>query len=740
MKKYFLLVCILSMQLQMIVAQNVSGGVFEKINEELFPLTGANIIQLNTQNGTVSDESGHFNLKLIPNKSQFIIVSFVSYQNDTVLITEHNKNHLHITLKESNSLKEVNINARQGGNFISRTDTRGIININEGELQKAACCNLSESFENSATVDVSYSDAVTGAKQIQLLGLAGIYTQFLTENIPNYRGLATPYGLGYVPGSWMESIQVSKGTSSVINGYESMAGQINIEYKKPDEGDKLFINAYGNKDGKVETNLDTRFELSNKWSTAILLHAEYMGSRHDFNGDKFLDMPLISQINVFNRWKYKGENLRSQFGIKYLAEERLGGQIDFQKNMDRTVDNPYGIGVKTSRLEAFAKIGYIFKNRANSSWGFQNQFIMHDQTSFFGLNNYDAKQYSFYSNLMLQSWLINSKHQFTSGISYTLDNYYEELNDSIFNRHETVSGAFVQYNYSKNRSFNLIAGLRLDYNNLYGLLFTPRLHAKYNINEHNIIRASGGKGYRSAIVIAENTSILASSRKFVFLEDLKIESSWNFGFSYTKYIDISARELVLTADYFHTQFQNQVIIDREQNANTVYVYNLDGKSRSNSFQLEASYELIRNFQLSLAFRYNDVKTTINNNFMEKPMVNKYKGLISLSYQTPYKKWQIDLNTQINGDQRLPNTDFNPEEYQLEKMSPAYFIMNAQITRFLNKWEIYLGAENLTNYRQENPIIASDDPFGEYFDSSIIWAPVSGIQVYAGFRFNIEHKH
>lgn len=728
------------MQLQMSVAQNVSGGIFEKNNEELIPLTGANIIQLNTQNGTVSDKSGHFILKLLPNKSQFIIVSFVSYQNDTILITEHNKDHLHITLKESNSLKEVNIIARQRGNYISRTDTRGIININEGELQKAACCNLSESFENSATVDVSYSDAITGAKQIQLLGLAGIYTQFLTENIPNFRGLATSYGLGYVPGSWMESIQVSKGTSSVINGYESMAGQINIEYKKPNEGEKLFINVYGNKDSKLETNINTRFNLGGKWSTAILVHLEHMGAKHDFNEDGFLDMPLVSQVNVFNRWKYVGKNLRFQLGMKYLVEERLGGQIGFQKNMKRTVDNPYGIGVSTNRFEAFTKLGYIFKNRANSSWGFQNQFIMHDQKSFFGLNNYDAKQYSFYSNLMIQSWITNTNHQISSGLSFNLDNYYEDLNDSIFNRYERVTGVFTQYNYSYSKKLNVIAGLRLDYNNLFGLLFTPRIHAKYNINEYNIVRLSGGRGYRSAIVLAENTSLLASSKKFIFLEDLKIESSWNFGFSYTNYINISARELILTADFFHTRFQNQVIIDREQQATKVFVYNLDGKSQSNSFQLEASYELIRNLQFSLAFRYNDVKTTINNSYLEKPMVNKYKGLISLSYQTPFKKWQFDVNTQINGDQRLPNTEFNPKTYQLAERSQAYSIINAQITRYIKNWAFYIGGENLTNYRQENPILSSDDPFGKYFDSSIIWGPISGIQVFAGFRYKIKSEN
>ncbi|RLD44766.1 MAG: TonB-dependent receptor [Bacteroidetes bacterium] len=739
MKKYFLLACVLIAQGFSLHAQKVSGKVFEHLNGKEMPLAGANVVQLNSVNGTASSTDGHFQFRLEKDFPQVLVVSYVSYQTDTIYLAQTGFSHVHVELTEQNELKELEVKARKSGSFISRVETLGITNITEGELEKAACCNLSESFENSAAVDVSYSDAVTGAKQIQLLGLAGIYTQFLTENIPNLRGLATAYGLGYVPGSWMESIQVSKGTSSVINGYESMAGQINIEYKKAEEGDKLFVNVYGNHLGKIEANVNTRFQLSEKWSTAILAHVENMTVKHDQNGDSFLDLPMTRQVNLFNRWKYIGKQLRLQFGIKYLAEDRQGGQMDFSPDMERTSENPYGTGVKTNRYEAFAKFGYILKHRAQSSFGFQNQVIVHEQTSFFGLNDYDAKQVSYYGNLMFQSWFADTRHQFTTGISFSLDNYYEDLNDSTFNRFEQVPGAFFQYNYSNKKNLNIIAGFRADYHNLFGLLLTPRLHAKYNINEHNVIRLSAGKGYRSANVIAENTSLLATSKKLRFMEELEIESSWNYGLSYTIYLDISARQMSITADYFRTQFENQVIIDREDDPFTILVYNLDGKSYSNSFQIEANYELARNFDATLAFRYNDVKTTIGGNLVEKPMVNKYKALLSLSYQTRLKTWQFDMNIQLNGDQRLPYTGFYPEEYQQAEYSPFYTIVNAQITRYFKNWEIYLGAENLGNYRQQDPIIAADDPFGEYFDSSIVWGPITGIKVFAGFRFRIEGK-
>jgi len=720
-------------------AQQATGGVFEYIKGVEIPLIGASVVQLNSQNGTVTGSDGHFKINLNSQLPQMLIVSFVSYENDTIDLKQTGYDHVHIGLTEVKNLSEVEIKARQKGSFVSRTQTRSVVTINDTELQKAACCNLSESFENSATVDVSYSDAVTGAKQIQMLGLAGIYTQLLTENIPNMRGLATPWGLGYIPGSWMESIQVSKGTSSVINGYESMVGQINIEYKKANEGEKFFLNAYGNQLGKVEGNMNTRFQLNDKCSTAVLAHIENMSVKHDKNGDSFLDQPLIQQINLFNRWKYANHQFRMRFGFKYLSENRQGGQMTFDPDKEHTVENGYGIGVQTNRYEGFLKMGYVFEHRAQTSFGFQNQVVVDDQKSYFGLTTYDAKQLSYYGNFMFQSWIADTRHKFTTGISYIYDKYNEDLNDSTFIRTEKVAGSFAQYNYSNAKNLNLIIGLRLDHHNLYGLLFTPRFHAKYNPNEHNVIRISTGKGYRSPNVIAENSSLLATSKKLVFTEELQIESSWNYGFSYTTYIDIGARELSITADFFRTQFDNQIIIDREDNAHIIYVYNLNGKSFSNSFQIESNYELFKNFDVTLAVRYNDVKTTIGGELQEKPLVNKYKGLLALSYQTNLKIWQFDLNIQGIGNQRLPYTGFYPEEYQQPSYSPDYALINAQITRYFKKFEVYIGGENIGNFRQMDPIIASDDPFGEYFDSSIVWGPITGIKVFAGFRYKIESE-
>jgi outer membrane receptor for ferrienterochelin and colicin len=633
-------------------------------------------------------------------------------------------------------LKEVVITNKTPGLFVSRLDPIYTQNITSTELRKAACCNLSESFETNASVDVSYSDAVTGAKQIQLLGLQGIYSQIMMENIPSLRGLATSFGLGYIPGTWMESIQISKGTAAVLNGFESIAGQINVELLKPDEAEKLYLNAYANMHGKVEGNVITTFKLNEKWSTALFAHAENLSNKVDDNDDSFLDMPLTTQYHIFNRWKYVGKNVITQFGLSVLDEDRTGGQTDFSTDMLRDTTNPYGINIKTRRYSAFWKGGYIFE-RAATSLGMLQSFTHHQQESYYGLNTYNAEENSYYLNLIFQSYIGNTNHGFSTGVSFELNNFIENLNDSAFNHYERVPGIFFQYTYTLGEKLTIIAGLRADHHNIYGAFFTPRFHLKYNITESTILRASAGMGYRTANVIAENNTLMASSRRLITDETPEQEKAVTLGINLTQYFDILGREFRLSGEAYHTNFINQVIIDLDRDPQAFYVYNLDGRSYSNSYQIEASYEPLSRLDVTLAFRYNDVKVTTDDILQYKPLLHRYKGLITLSYATNLNKWQFDFTTQFNGESRIPGTASNPPEYQRGTSSPAYTIINAQVTKYFKKWNVYLGGENLTNYKQKNPIIASDQPFGEYFDSTLIWGPVSGMNIYLGLRYTLK---
>jgi outer membrane receptor for ferrienterochelin and colicin len=716
-------------------------GVIQAINEnnEQVPLVGANVYWAEIMEGTSTDANGEFHLDMPEGDNPLLVISYVGYISDTVAV-DGSEEYLEIILDENPNLKGVEVSEKQNDSFISRIETIQTQKITNEEFKKAACCNLSESFETNASVDVSYSDAVSGAKRILLLGLSGKYSQLMTENYPNLRGLASTYGLGYIPGSWMESIQISKGTASVTNGYESTTGQINVEMKKPDSDEKFYLNLLANNFGKVEGNTNASYVINDHWSTAILAHVEDMSQRHDNNGDGFMDEPMIRQINLFNRWKYNShKSLVGQFGFKFLDEERIGGQMSYEPDEDINPDNGYAMKIKTRRYEIFTKNGYIFQNLNETSLGFINSLTYHDQNSEFGFNKYDGEEINFNSNLILQSIIGNTQHSYSTGVSFMYDEYDESLNDSAFYRNEIVPGIFYQYTYTNLHNVSLLLGVRADFHNIFGTFYTPRMHFKYNLNENTILRASAGKGYRTANIIAENSFILASSRNIKMLDDPKQEEAWNYGVNFSKYIDIYGRELTLNLDFYRTEFRNQVIVDRDIDVYSVYIYNLDGKSYSNSFQVEVIYELFPRFDFIAAFRYNDVRVTTNGEFQEKPLLNKYKGLLNLSYSTAKKekKWQFDFTAQFNGDARIPQTDGYPVQYQRGTSAPAYTIIHAQVSKYFKRLELYLGGENLTDFTQSNPIIAADDPFGDYFDSSMIWGPIIGRKFYIGMKFTIN---
>jgi hypothetical protein len=700
------------------------------------PLPGANVFWEGTTIGTATDAAGHFELKRVNDNPAVIVVSFIGFRSDTVSLSPDQQK-VEIVLTESKTLGEVEIAESSPGSHISRTDPLATQQITLGELKRAACCNLSESFETNASVDVNYSDAITGAKQIKLLGLAGKYSQLQTENIPNLQGLASSYGLTYVPGSWMESIQVSKGTSSVKNGYESITGQINVEYKKPENKEKLFVNLFGNQFGRLEANVNSSIRVSPKWGTAVFAHVSNQSTHIDNNHDSFLDDPMFTQVNLYNRWSYLSDKMDGIFGIKFMTEERKGGQVGYYTSNEPAAQDFYGTSVKTNRLEASSKTGF-FLNRPNTSIGWINSFIYHDMNTFFGLNTYRGTQYHYYTNLIYQTYIKSTNQTITTGLSYKMDSYNEMLNDSAFTSIEHVPGAYFEYTWIIPDKFTLLAGIRGDYDNLYGFFVTPRLHLKYNITKNTVFRASAGRGSRTANVVAENLSYLATSRQFHFMEKLKMEHAWTYGLNLTQYISILGKEMSVNAEVYRTDFTNQVIVDKEENISQIMVYNLKGKSYANTYQLEVKYELIPGMDVTAAFRYNDVKMTIDQKLQREPLVNQYKGLFSLSYATNLKKWQFDLTAQLNGSARIPSTVLLPENYQMPAYSPVYTILNAQVTKFFKRWEIYLGGENLTNYKQQNPIIAADDPFGPYFDASNVWGPISGLKIYAGVRLLLKY--
>ena len=740
MKK--LLSGLIMLGLASLASAQIQGYVFEENAEgKQEPLIGTNVYWLNTTIGTVTDAKGHFSLDTVA-ETTMLVVSYVGYEPDT--LETKGKTHFPIVLKSSQVLSDVVVQSNRATTVINTLEGINTITMTEDELFKAACCNLSESFETNPSVDVSFTDAVTGTKQIQMLGLSGSNTMIGIENMPGIRGLSSNVGLSFVPGTWIQSIQVTKGVGSVVNGYESIAGQINVEMKKPQDSEKLFLNVYGNQSGRTEVNLNLTQLVGKKWGTTVLLHGSARPFEHDKNDDGFLDFPTTNQLNFVNRWLYKGTgNIIGQFGVKVMTDDKLGGQKRFDKNTDRGTTNAYGLELNTNRYEAWGKLGYLNKAKPYQSLGLQVSAARHEQEAYFGLTDYDATQNTFYSNVIYQSILGTTQHKFKTGLSLLYDQYDERLSFGNYQREEVVPGAFVEYTYTYLEKLTLIAGFRTDHNNLFGVFVTPRLHTRYAFSDKTTLRASIGRGQRTANIFAENISLLATNRQVLFANPqtnkaygFEPNTAWNFGVNLTQDFRFNYRPATLLLDFYRTSFKNQVVVDVDTPGQTTFL-GLDGKSYSNSLQVELNYELARRFDLRLAYRWIDVQTDFQNGLKAKPLIAKNRAFINLAYKTK-NSWAFDLTTQWVGMQRLPDTFASPEAFQLVSYSPDYALINAQVTKTLNKgWDVYLGVENLGDYKQDNPIVSAEDPFGQYFDASMIYAPIFGRMIYAGVRFKIE---
>lgn len=748
--KSLLIISLLTLSFSAFAQNIIEGTVFEEVDGKLQPLQGVNVYWKIANVGTTTDDHGHYSIEIHPTY-KCLVFSFVGYKNDTVHHMAEPQHYDHV-MSTPLVLSEVEIAARQKAQYVNTLDPRHIEHITSEALRRCACCSLAESFETNASVDVAYTDAVTGAKQIELLGLSGIYTQMMTENMPNFRGLASAFGLGYVPGTWMHGISVSKGASSVRNGYESISGQINVEFKEPEEdrGEKVFVNMFANTMAMTELNFNTRVKVGKNDGLMLLGHVGYNPMKMDGNHDSFLDDPVTTQYSAFLRYNHPNTgHFGCKLGIKALKENRLSGQVNFDPahRLDAGY-GLYGIGINTERYEAFAKTGFIF-DRHDTSLGIQQQLTYHKLNSYFGMKDYNATQLSYYANILFDSYIVSDHHKYSVGASYSYDNYDEHLvnhtpvvNDSLMQRVEHVPGVFAEYVFSDDHHWTVIGGIRGDYNSYYDrLFFTPRLHVRFRGHDELAVRLSAGKGYRSPNILAENSTILASSRNILFIgmDTPRMEEAWNFGLNISKHFDVGEKEIQLLVDAYRTDFVNQIVIDRDADAHQIRIYNLDGKSYSNCAQIQVDYELFKDFDMSLAFRYTDVKMTIDSSLREKPFVNRYKGLVTLSYAPG--TWQFDLITQFNGDSRIPDMSGNAtavKEGQTLERSPFYVIMNAQVTKKLGEhWELYAGGENLTNYKQNHPIVAADNPFGEDFDASMVWGPLSGIRGYVGARFQIK---
>lgn len=623
------------------------------------------------------------------------------------------------------------------------TRAAGVFNamkLHREELFRAACCNLGESFTTNPSVDVSYSDAATGAKQIKLLGLAGTYVQLLTENLPNLRGAAAPYALDYVPGPWIKSIQVSKGTASVKNGYEGITGQIDVEYLKPDEAAGATVNLYADTRSRFEANADASVPLSSKLSTEILTHYQNDGGHHDANGDGFLDLPRVRQYNVQNRWKWNNGRYLFHGGLGMLDERRTGGQIAHDA---MTSAHPlFRTDVGARRYEAYMKHAWLRNAERGENIALMASAALHETDAAYGHKAYSVDEKSLYAQLLYETRLA-PRHQLSVGGSVQHDffgQHYRLLQqaDAALTKadeRETTAGAYAQYTFTLDRRFVFLAGLRVDRSSRYGAFLTPRWHIQYTPADFLTLRLSAGKGYRSAHALAEYHYLMASGRRLV-IDDLPQEEAWNYGANAAFYLPLFGKTLLLNAEYYATRFRRQVVVDYDSDPAEIRLTGLAGRSYSHTFQVDATYPVLDGLSLTAAYRLQRVRTTYGGVLMEKPLTPRYKALLTASYKTPLGLWQFDATFQLSGGGRLPRAyTLADGSAAWERHFPSRGRLNVQVTRWFRRFSVYAGGENLTGARQQTLLYGADDPWGSRFEPTLVWGAVHGAMGYVGLRWN-----
>lgn len=737
---------------------NFSGWVFDHEGKALIGATLQWRDSLSV--GTVSDAEGHFQIPRIDSSvGKILIIRHVGYAQVEVEVFPY-EDHLRLIVEADAVMETVEIKSTKRDAFTSTLNPINMENLSACELKRAACCSLAESFENNATVNVSHSDAVTGAREIEMLGLRGIYMQMLVENRPTLNRLGRAYGLEYIPGSWIESIQVSKGASTVRNGVQGITGQINTEIYKPNKMDPFYLNFYAGHIGRFELNTNLAYKLNKQWATALLLHSNYYQGNLDHNHDMFLDVPQKQQLNGLWRLLHSSDDLHMEFNVQALMDNRFGGQTAklFEKQNHALPARLYEIKNDTRRLEAFGKLGYMGFENPLQSVALVWSFTMHDQQGKFGDRLYNALQKSGYANLIFQSPLsIDKKHNINAGVNYQLDDFTESFTDVNTSRLEQQSSLFAEYDFNhifnadKGQSIGFILGMRGDWlqtANFQKIIPSPRFNFKYNFNENLILRASGGRGMRMPNLLIENMRYMPGSRNFIVSEVLQPEIAWNYGLNMAWNFLLGPREGSLTLDAYRTDFENQLISDVDISADEVHFYNLKGQSFSNSFLISWTQDIIKGLELRLAYKFNDVRATMNDSLRLQTFAPQHRGLLALHYVTPNKGWQFNANAQLTGPQRLPAlTGFTADlpEYRQTATAPAFVLFNAQATKyFKNGFDLYMGVENLGNYTQKAPILGFDNPFGNNpggraFDATAVFAPIMGAMGYAGIRYSFKPK-
>ncbi|MBI5404001.1 MAG: carboxypeptidase-like regulatory domain-containing protein [Ignavibacteriae bacterium] len=738
-----MLACVGSLHSQ--VNQNeVKGVVYGLTGNIKEPLEGAVIKWIGTRKGTLTEKDGKFSIEADKISDRRFVVIFVGYKTDTVEVGD--KNFIEISILNNASTKTIVVEGQVNSSFIDDHDHSKTEVITSAELKKDACCDLSGCFGKNASVDVTVTDILTNTKELKVLGLEGSYTQILVDNMPIMTGLVTKYGVTSIPGTLIDRINISKGSNSVIQGYESISGIMNVMLKDYSTSEKVLMNGFLNSALESQLNLNTSAKLK-KWNTLFAFQTVQESRKVDDNGDGFLDAPLTRRYMFYNKWKYgspeDSTNTNAVIGLRYLDERRIGGQKNFDYNSNLGSSTVYGQTVNLHNGDAYARINQLLGNQSQIKVYLNGGFF--NQTSYYGATLYEGKQRNFNINALYE-FPVFEHSTLRFGSSYK----YENINEDVkflsastktyagnYEKNESVPGVYTEGSFELEQlKLSFIGGVRVDFHNEHGTIPTERFLVKYQISDKTIARASFGTGFRTVNPYSEYPSFLGSGKDIRGIRNIQPERTINYGIDLLQYFVIGGLSGNVNVDFYKTVFSNKVIAECDAMP-YMYMFTNFSDAGSNVFQVESSVNFLQQLDFKLAYKFIDLYYYKNGARLEQPFNSKHRVLMGITYTYPGNSWILNYYLQWFGKQSIPSTAKYPVQYQVPSESDAYAMMNIQFTKNFRLFEFYTGIENLLNYTQPNPIISADNPFDKNFETGYVWGPTRGREIYFGIRYMIK---
>jgi outer membrane receptor for ferrienterochelin and colicins len=742
-----------------LLAQDAS--IHGEVTIEGDPAPFVNIYLKDTQLGTSTDDTGTYSIQNLKSGTYILMatsIGFRPYRTTLKLGEGEQLEHSFSLETATESLDETVVTGTLKP--VNRLESPVPVEVYSPVfLKKNPTPSIFEALQNINGVRPQINCNVCNTGDIHINGLEGPYTLVLIDGMPIVSGLGTVYGLSGIPNSLIEQIEIIKGPASTLYGSEAVGGLINIITKNSLSAPEFFADGFVTGWGEYNMDVGARATLGKR--VDLLLGVNYFNYEEpiDNNGDNFTDVTLQQRVSLFQKWDFRRDYSRI-FTLpgRFFYEDRWGGEMQWTPEF-RGGDEVYGESIYTRRWEILGKYQLPLEEKMLLSFSYND----HHQNSVYGILPFLADQRIGFGQLTWDKTL--ESHDLLLGTSVRY-NYYDDNTAATATPEANapdevwIPSFFVQDEIGLSDSHAMLLGVRYDYDQRHGSIFTPRVAYKYKLSDHDILRLNAGTGFRVVNLFTEEHAALTGARDVVVTESLKPERSMNVNLNYLKKIYADNGVFVgIDASAFYTYFTNSIIPDYDTDPNLIIYDNLKGKSVSRGLSANVDMSFPSGLKVLVGATFQDVSNTENGITRRQILTENFMGTWNISYEFRSAHMSVDYTGNLFGPMRLPLLgELDPRR----EFSPVWSIQNIQFTyKGLKNFEVYGGIKNLLNWTpnkgnpfiiaragdpfdknvvfdgQGNAVATEENPYALTFDPSYVYGPNQGIRGFFGLRYRLD---